>query len=379
MSFRQPRRWWFRVAVAALACGVAVLGACREPTEITVALSTDLPCSQLSRTSIYVGTPAELQRPLGELALSAEATTCDPTTKTIGTIAVIPAGARTDTVGLRVVARLTGSDCDRDAKSGCIDVRRTIGFIEHRSLRLPIALDAACRDVVCSNASDTCYRGQCVTAVVDPNACASGTCGELGGDAGTDGGIDGGSDGGTCGPLLSAVTYVWHFEDPADTVQESNGALPPVSLTVGSTLAPGLAGCGRALVRQGASAPLQLASSTVALQAQSFSLAFRFKTKAQSFVVTNQGTTGWRVGLTNGSPSFVSCIANCAVSTDPSLKLADDQWHWMSFEALSTGTRVLIDGKLNSVIAPTQFPPKPDGFLAIEGDGAIDDLTFKAN
>lgn len=361
------------------ACGVALsvalaaaaVAACREPTEIMVEISTDIPCDQIDRTSIYVGSPTAVGQPLGKLTVSAETSACNAATKRIGSIVVLPSGETTDTVAIRLVARLKGSDCDNNLTTGCVDARRSLGFLAHTSLRLPIALNADCKNVVCGS-TDTCSGGKCTPALVDPNTCVTSGCPDPVVDAGV---VDAPS---TCAPLLSATTYVWHFDDPTDaTTQEANLQFPPTILNPGSSIGPGAPGCGRALVRTPGAPTQQLASAKL-LTASAFQVAIRFRTTQPALAVSNFGTLGWSIGLAQGHPFAKLCTPSCSVSSDLGKTLNDDAWHTLTFDT-ANGNRALVDGVLDTGINLVSPTAAPDGFLSVDGAGSLDELEFHAN
>jgi hypothetical protein len=89
---------------------------------------------------------------------------CDASGK-IGTLVVTPGGA-----GAAVVVVL-GLDrdpyhCAPPGYAGCIVARREVGFAEHASLSVPIALKLDCANVPC-DAFTTCNLGGCVSSHVD--------------------------------------------------------------------------------------------------------------------------------------------------------------------------------------------------------------------
>jgi hypothetical protein len=68
----------------------------------------------------------------------------------------------------------TADDCVRtNYTGGCIVARRSVRYVSHQRLELPIALDTSCIDVPCG-ATTTCVNGNCVPAMIDqcgPNGC----------------------------------------------------------------------------------------------------------------------------------------------------------------------------------------------------------------
>ena len=139
-----------RVALTGLV-GVALLTSCLSPTQVTVELSTDVPCSSNPVTTIAVGAPgqAEIRAP--------QTTTTQCTGKgQIGSIVVTPASDNGATFEIQVVVGVGAGNppsCGKDSK--CITARREIAFVPHTPLTLPIELDEVCLGFSCP-ANDTC-------------------------------------------------------------------------------------------------------------------------------------------------------------------------------------------------------------------------------
>ena len=153
---------------------IVLLASCREPTELTLELSTDLSCAELGDTSVYVGTAAELARPLTELTAAAVTHGCMGGKEgRIGSIVVLPSGSDDERFSVRVVTGRAGANCATDLRSGCIEARRSLGFVPHTPLFLPLSLSKTCENVLCENASDTCVDGRCVSSVSN---CDTGGC-----------------------------------------------------------------------------------------------------------------------------------------------------------------------------------------------------------
>src|SRR6478736_4319408 len=146
-----------------------LLGGCLDATQIAVELHTDVKCADRPETTISVGTLGQLE----SSAPVAVTTACDAQTGRIGSIVVLPHDSKEGQVGIEVVAGIVKSaeECRRDNfVGGCIVARRSLNFVKHHGLELPIDLEAACIDVPCG-ATETCRRGACVPAQVDPNSC----------------------------------------------------------------------------------------------------------------------------------------------------------------------------------------------------------------
>jgi hypothetical protein len=195
-----------RATWALLAAGL--LSGCLDATQIELELTTDVNCADRPETAISVGT-------LGQLESSppvAVTTACEAQTGRIGSLVVLPHDSKEGQVAVEVVAGIakTAEECRRDRfVGGCIVARRMLNFVKHRSLRLPIELEAACVDVPCGS-TETCRRGSCVSAEVDPDSCLTGLgcmIDDAGDGSGGDGsggdGSGGGGDGGSAGGASS--------------------------------------------------------------------------------------------------------------------------------------------------------------------------------
>jgi len=184
---------WLLVGLAATAC--------REPTQITVRITTNLPCTVLDGVNIIVG-PAST---IDSRAPSASTNYCDASGK-VGSIVILPSGSGDEPVAIAIVAgtrnadpslTTAANDCAASNNARCIVARRALGFIPHTPLVLPIALTSSCIGVACAadaSGPRTCVDGMCTSAVIDPSRCTDpGGC-ALDQDAGappTDGGVAG--------------------------------------------------------------------------------------------------------------------------------------------------------------------------------------------
>jgi outer membrane protein assembly factor BamB len=170
--------WGGALAGASAICACAgIVASCRAPTEVTITLTTDVPCSQIQGTTVTVGQ-------LGDIESSVVTTSselCD-SSGSLGTLVLVPSGARNEEVAFRVVAGVgrTADSCVPPAYGpGCIVARRSIHYIPHTPLRIGVALRASCEGVVC-DPTQTCLDGVCQDAnIADPTTCETmGGCGE---------------------------------------------------------------------------------------------------------------------------------------------------------------------------------------------------------
>jgi uncharacterized membrane protein YgcG len=215
------------LALAVSAC--ALLPACREPTQITLQVSTDVPHAAgrtIAFTTGPVGqTEARPPNVVTDLVWGADGN--------VGSLVVTPSGDADDDLEVKVALGVGRSPehCSLDDSDNCIVTRRQLSFVPNRSLQLPIGLFALCEGVPCGQNSTCNALGDCVTNALDAQACveqggtaclvegddvllepslipdnqggaggAAGAAGNGGGGAGGSGGTSGGS-GGTSGPL----------------------------------------------------------------------------------------------------------------------------------------------------------------------------------
>jgi hypothetical protein len=237
---RPPLRCLWAAAALVVALGSA---SCRSPTEITVSVTTDIDCSKLQGTSIAVGSADSLASTLP----SATTLTCDG--GNIGTLVVVPSGGGNPDIAIRVVTGVSESPdaCDKDGYTGgCIVARRSLHFIAHTSLTVPVVMRSDCENVQCNAAGplSTCVQGQCVPASIpDPGSCEGSGCGEgVLSDAGA-GDDAGGADAGD-----GSIAF-----DATREATAGGGASTMVLLGLGSTGAYGVAYSGGAW---GSPAPL---------------------------------------------------------------------------------------------------------------------------
>ena len=171
MSVRRP--------VAIVVCAVALLAptwSCLDATELDLQISTDEPIANIAapqQAQILVGTPADvLTTPTTNIASN----TVDGS-GSFGDLVVAPNGDIGADVALRVALGVTvpTSQCTQTPQ-GCIFASRTIRYVAHHKLVLPVKLESACLGKVCQPGL-TCVAGNCVSDTVDPTLCDGGTCG----------------------------------------------------------------------------------------------------------------------------------------------------------------------------------------------------------
>jgi len=240
-----------RVIPVISAVAVVIAPGCREPTEITVLVSTDLPCENLLGLSITSGNPGEIDSATPGTVQSAAELSCDGS-GSLGSIVLVPSGSKDEHVSFRIVLADSGGDPRSQANvescvpaygKGCIVARRSLRYIPHTPLRVSVPLRGACDGVPCSGGPDqTCVNGVCVGAgIQDPGACADAKgCGENALGGGTVSGTDAGSDGPAApvdgGPDGTAPTVYNQMNDPAKwSIFDVTSVSPNVGSFAGAT------------------------------------------------------------------------------------------------------------------------------------------------
>jgi hypothetical protein len=158
---------------------------CRGATQIVVDIRTNVTCAnpmQWQGIAVYSGSPGLDVESKDPSLLS---TACEADGR-VGSIVLVPNGAKDATLGLRVVAGLTRApdQCAAAHYEGCIVARRTVTFLPHEALDLRIDLTNDCVGQAC-DALRTCFNGACadarLTSSVTGDAAATGAtvrCGD---------------------------------------------------------------------------------------------------------------------------------------------------------------------------------------------------------
>jgi hypothetical protein len=245
MSFRRT----LGLGAGAVLAASCAAGACADPTQITVTVTTDLTCAMSPMTMVTgghgEGTTDHCER-AGELS-------------EIGSIVLVPSRAKDDAVNITVVTRVGGADptqCNADAPDGtCIVARRRMRFIPRTPLPITIQMRAACLGHACKD-GETCILGNCVS-LDDPAFHDEGDAGstldasglvDVGtdgapGDAPSDGSVpvdapsdvvDASLDGADGGPLSTCVPpgppVLWLAPGPTVNVGPRGMSLTPAAL-----------------------------------------------------------------------------------------------------------------------------------------------------
>src|SRR5206468_1387956 len=119
--------------------------------------------------------------------------TAFPTTETrapfgasgeVGSLVVVPGSGKDSQVSVKIVMGIgrEARDCSTTSPEGCIIARRTLRYVPHTRLDLPITLYSACVGVPCDPDTTCNILGQCVPADVGESACAGSVCDVPGGN-----------------------------------------------------------------------------------------------------------------------------------------------------------------------------------------------------
>ncbi len=158
------------MVVSASAIGLG----CRTPTQITVEVTTDVPCDQPGTQANTVISVGSLDSKLADrnVAVTSTCHKVDATTWRIGSLVVLPSGDKGAEVAIEVLTGINvdpGNCSKPEHKKDCIVARRAMHFVEHSELYLPIGLDVACEGILCDTTT-TCVAGRCVLAIIDDSA-----------------------------------------------------------------------------------------------------------------------------------------------------------------------------------------------------------------
>ncbi len=138
--------------------GLAIcLASCLEPTEVKLVLTTDM----CDLKHVVIKTEQN-----GEPVATIDPRGVGP--KQLGNIVFIPSG-KGETFTVYVVgSRQVDGKCS--PMLPCVETSRTVSYVTHLSLTLPVVLESACVNVLCG-AGKTCLHGRCVDAAA---ICAAG-------------------------------------------------------------------------------------------------------------------------------------------------------------------------------------------------------------
>jgi alpha-tubulin suppressor-like RCC1 family protein len=156
------------VRVLGFMSAMALLAAtsCRDATQAQVSVRTNVPHRAGLRVALFTGAnPASVSE-------SAEPWGADGR---VGDLVFVPGEKKDASLSFRVVMGIgrDPSSCSNTDAAGCIVARRSLAFVPRTRLRVPVVLHQACVGVVCPEEQTCNDVGQCVSAKVDANACAT--------------------------------------------------------------------------------------------------------------------------------------------------------------------------------------------------------------
>lgn len=152
----------------------ALVLSCREPTAIVLEVSTDVDCATVAKQKVLIkiGSRAAIENGSAQVT---EATTCDASGN-VGTLTVVPSGDDSTPVVIALTLGTAGpSTSCTPGTASCIFSSRSLSYVTHTSLHLPIKLSKSCIGVVCGT-SETCVAGRCVSDGVQ--SCPNDVCDE---------------------------------------------------------------------------------------------------------------------------------------------------------------------------------------------------------
>lgn len=181
---------------ASFAVSVFAAEGCLAPTQLTLVIDTNVPCSELSGVKIVVASDPDAAEGRTSTFVNAETQTCLSNGR-VGTLVVTPSdgASRAAVVVMAGVTTPVKACSAATGYAGCIVARRLVPFIEHTSLTVPILLEVDCLDVPC-DAISTCSAGRCVSS---ETTCEGSDCSGLGPDTDAGGGVRDGGEGGSPG------------------------------------------------------------------------------------------------------------------------------------------------------------------------------------
>jgi hypothetical protein len=356
--------------------------ACQGPTQVTLKLTTDVACDRVGPVAIATGKDA------AEAAARADGATgsiapCKAMAmggSDLGTIVILP-GRSASRFNVQVtlqIARPDGSGMD------VVQAKRVItGFAPHRDAQLPIHLESACANVVCSDA-ETCSGGTCTSIpVLDPER-----------DAGepppppTDASLDVApvTDAGACVlPLdetiaLDSTRRVWRFE--SQKIQPDDNMTPSEPLAPGASLvASGVPGCpGSAL--QTTTAPQSLGfkgNGRTRWGVGAWVLVPKTITPPMTLLYRELGLQAWELRITaNGA---VDVVVNAPVEYhwQTNVGVVDPGWHRLGMAMLKgPSPRVWVDDNEVAVYGNDAGAGMPDdlaGPLTVGAGVVVDEVV----
>jgi len=171
-------------ALCAIGAILAALS-CLAPTEVTLVLTTDVPCLLNRGTMITVGSaadvaskpPVTVTQDCTLVSAGVDDSGALTTPASIGTLVVTPSGGRSDSFAVRIVTAVDPTMSPTDCVppyTNCIVASREVSFVPHTPITLPIEIRLDCKNISCAE-GQTCDHGRCLpdttTVICSGSAC----------------------------------------------------------------------------------------------------------------------------------------------------------------------------------------------------------------
>ncbi len=366
-----------------------LLVSCLDPTQVAVEITTDFDC--IGPTKIETSSTVAFD--------GGFEATCHGVRR-VGSIVFVPGAG--NHFALQVTTRAP------DGRA--IVARRSLGYLSHTPLRLPILMSTSCAGVECAPTL-TCVRSSCVPYEIDPHACTGDGCDERtlmdSGlvDSGSVDAADAGDAGDaaptckvfdssavrTCGKALEPLTPFsqWHFDELSTTISDPVGGNGPIQLPqpYARTFDNSFSCDHQLFVGQGA--PELVLSTNPEFKTPPFELSFYLRSSATTGVVLSDfdGSSGWVLqttkGLVDGGSSYLLALRKCNNGTCEDTPVQVDVtsvWHRVKMAIDSAGFGTLdVDGVKAMSVSPTYLPsagPLRIGYPSTTFSGEIDELYF---
>lgn len=350
-------------ALGVVAGLVVCAASCLEPTEVKLVVTTDI--CDLKHVVIYLDKPSE---PLA---------TIDPKgvcPKDLGNLVFIPSGR-----GDRFTVHVDGTrQADGLCGTGCVQTSRTVAYVPHSSLTLPVELESACVNVPCPM-GQTCKAGSCVKNDAD---CPLGKnlCGLK--DGGPIDTLDASLDAmdlpcnnvGASGTIITAGTALnsWTFDEFVGDYKDGVGGAT-VPLATGYTRI-GFGGRCRGALGLGAAGVNMPLGKAVATKGVGVVMDLRVPPMGGSFtlVAANPGQQyGWQIvgNDTNGSWALTLAVSSgpmTGFAASKTFTKADGNWHHV--EAIGSGfvvTFLVDNAAFGEPVAISPQVAIPSGMLPL--------------
>jgi alpha-tubulin suppressor-like RCC1 family protein len=161
-----------RLILLLVLCVIVLIASCNDATQVNVVLRSNVAYASGMSVSLWASHSGAGGGPLVQ---SSDPWLADGE---LGDVYVTPQpGSSNGALTVRVAMGVRGkpaSECSNTVDlTGCIVAQRKLSFVPHTKLKVPVVLYAACEGIKCSDDTTCSYLGTCVSAQVDPAACAT--------------------------------------------------------------------------------------------------------------------------------------------------------------------------------------------------------------